>query len=377
MRGSRSADNLLFYSFDMEEMVPKDHPLRAIKRRVDRILLSMDKDFSEAYSTNGRPSIPPERLLKALLIKALYSIASERKLEEAIHFNLLFRWFLDMNPDEAMWTSESFTKNRERFERHELFRKFFDAIVHEAIIEKAASTDHFSVDGTLIRSWASLKSLEPIEPEGEEKSDDDDDNDPGNPWVNFRGKRRTNETHRSRTDPDARLMKKGKGKEAHLSHMAHLLMENRNGLCIDVCTTEANGQAEREAAEAMVNRTWLERLVRPKTLGADAGYDDGKFLRRMESIYRVVPHVPIRRGKIKGEDLKAEARKLGRKRMMQRGYQRSQRIRKRIEEIFGWVKTNAGLARTKFRERWKLNQEMFVTASAWNLLRLIKVCPWN
>lgn len=376
MRGQKEPQNLIFFSMDVEEMIPKDHPLREIKRRVYTIFARMDADFSAAYSRTGRPSIPPERLLGALLLKAFYSIPSDRKLEEAIRFNMLFRWFLSMTPDEPMWTAETFTVNRERFEKHELVRKFFDAVVKDALLEKAASTDHFSVDGTLIRSWASAKSLEPVEQASISKDkDDDDDQDPGNPWVDFRGERRTNETHRSRTDPEARLMKKGHGKEAHLSHMGHFLMENRSGLLMDVYTSEANGLAERDAARAMLSRVRQEHFVMPRTLGADSGYDAGPFLRTVETVHRTVPHVPVRRGPIKSDagSVYTQARLRARRRMRQAGYRTSQRIRKRIEEAIGWVKTVAGLARTKLVGRWKLSQELHIAGAAWNLLRLSRI----
>lgn len=377
MRGDKKAQNLIFFSVDVEQMIPPSHPLRDIKRRTDAILRRMHADFDAAYATGGRPSIPPERLLGALLLKAFYSIPSDRKLEEAIRFNMLYRWFLDMTPDEPMWTAETFTKNRERFEKHELFRKFFDAVVTEALLERAASTDHFSVDGTLIRSWASAKSLEPVAKSGASSNKNDDDGDPpadaGNPWVDFRGERRTNDTHRSRTDPQARLMKKGRGKEAHLSHMGHFLMENRNGLLIDVYTSEANGRAEREAARKMLSRVRMRHLLMPRTLGADTGYDAGPFLRQLWTLHRTVPHIPVRRGAIKGHDVYTEARREARRRMKQVGYAASQRIRKRIEEAIGWTKTVAGLARTKLVGRWKLGQELYIAATAWNLLRLTKI----
>ncbi len=238
MRGNASKQVPMFYMINVEAELPANHPLRAIKRRADAILARMGKDFEAAYSQTGRPGIAPERLLKALLLQALYSIRSEIQLMQAIQFNLLYRWFVDLS-DDPVWTPETFSMNRERFERHDLVRKFFDRIVAEAVIEGYASANHFTVDGTLIRSWASMKSLRPKGAEGLKKTDDDR----GNPTVDFHGETRANATHQSATDPEARLMRKGKGKEAHLCHSGQVLMENRHGLCMDVRVDQADGFA--------------------------------------------------------------------------------------------------------------------------------------
>ena len=250
MRGCVSRQAPLFLVLNVEGRIPAGHPLRSVKARADRILAGMGRDFVAAYSRMGRPGIPPEQLLKALLLQALYSIRSEIQLMQAIEFNWLYRWFIDLPLDGSVWTPETFSMNRERFARHDLVRRFFDRIVAEAITEELVSADHFTVDGTLIRSWASLKSLQPIDGPAETPRDDD----PGNRTVNFHGERRTNATHRSTTDPEAQLARKGKGKEAHLCHSGHVLMENRHGLCLDVMVDAADGTAERRCAQQMLKQ---------------------------------------------------------------------------------------------------------------------------
>jgi transposase len=370
----------VFFSLNVEEMLPKDAPIRDIKRRADRILASMDDLFRAAYKPNGRSSIPPEQMLKAMLLRALHSIPSEIKLMEAIRWNMLHRWFLDMPLDAQVWTPETFSMNRERFERHGLVRAFFEGVVKEAIIEDYASCDHFSVDGTLIRSLASVKSLERVEEQADEEATPADtkpqpnaphDEDPGNPSINFRNERRTNKTHRSRTDSQARLYRKGRGQPAFPTHLGHAMMENRNGLVVDVCVTEANGLAEREAALGMARNVRRRfRKLRVRTLGMDSGYDDGRFLRELEQVHGIVPHVPVRRGAIKGTDAFAQARRKARQRSRNVGWIASQRRRKRIEEVFGWCKTVAGQGRARHVGRWKIEQELRLAAASYNLLRL-------
>ena len=307
-------------------------------------------------------------------MQALYSIRSEIQLCEQIGYNLLYRWFLDMNPSETVWTPEVFCMNRERFDRHGFVRDFFDRVVREGIIEGLASQDHFSVDGSLIQSFASMKSLRPLGSRDTKVSDGSDDDDPSNPTVNFRNERRGNKTHRSIVDPEARLMRKGEGKPAVLSHSLHLLMENRSGLCMDVSVDEANGTAERIEAGGMLDHVWKRHRVRPRTLGADAGYRDGKFLAVVEQAL-IVPHVPVGDGAIVGEDPGAEARRRARRRAKSKGYGHSQRIRKRIEEIFGWCKMVGGLSRARFVGRWKIKLQSQITAAAYNLLRLARLRP--
>jgi len=369
MRGHVSGQGPMFLMINMEDKVPADHPLRAVKRRCDRILADMRRDFNAAYSRLGRPSIPPEQLLKALLLQALYSIRSEILLMQAIDYNLLYRWFLDLPGDEPVWTPETFSMNRERFARHNLLQKFFDRIVAEAITEQLASPDHFTVDGTLIRSWASPKSLVPKDGPPPPKDDD-----PGNPTVDWRGEKRSNATHQSRTDPEARLARKGRGKEAHLYHSGHVLMENRHGLVLAVAVDAADGTAERRCAKAMLKQVRRRHRLRPKTVGMDAGFDDGEFLAEVEAD-GTVPHVPIRAGAIRATDEAGQARRRARRREKSKGYRLSQWIRKRVEEIFGWMKTVGDLARTRFVGRWKIRLEMVITGAAYNLLRLVRLAP--
>lgn len=367
MRGASSKQLPMYFAINVEAELPSNHPLRAIKRRANAILCSMNRDFEAAYSRIGRPGIAPERLLKALLLQALYSIRSEIQLMQAIQFNLLYRWFVDLS-DDPVWTPETFSMNRERFEEHDLVRKFFDRIVSEAVIEGYASTDHFTVDGTLIRSWASLKSLR-LKNGPEPKRTD---GDPGNPTVDFHGEKRRNATHQSATDPESLLARKGKGKEAHLCHSGHVLMENRNGLCMDARVDRADGYAERRCARRMVRHLKRRHSICVETLGMDAAFDDGSFLVELGRL-GIRAHVPVPPVRWRAPDPGTLARDQARQRMRTKGYQISQRIRKRVEEIFGWFKTVGGLARARMVGRWKIAQEMLMTGAAYNLLRLARM----
>ncbi len=264
--------------------------------------------------------------------------------------------------------------NRERFDEHGFVRDFFDRVVREAILEGLVSEDHFSVDGTLIQSFASMKSLRPIGSDDHKVSDGADDDDPGNPTVDFRGQKRSNKTHRSIVDPEARLARKGPGKPARLSHSAHVLMENRNGLCLAIRVDEANGVAERIQSGAMLDHVRRRHGLWPRTLGADAGYKDGKYLDALEQ-FGIVPHIPIGDGPIAGKGDTAQARRRAQRRRTNVGYEISQRIRKRVEEIIGWCKAIGGLARSRFVGRWKLKQQGEVTAAAYNLLRMARLAP--
>jgi len=354
----------MFVVADLESMVPEDHPLRKIKPLVDEELRRLSPRFNEAYSQDGRPSVPPERLIKATLLQALYSIRSERQLCEQIGYNMLYRWFVDMRLDEPVWDHSTFSKNRERLAEHGLMQHFFDGSVARAIQEEAVSDDHFSADGTLIQAWASMKSFRP-------KGEDDDEDSNG--WGGFSGEKRSNETHESKTDPEARLMRKSKGQASMLAHSMHVLMENRHGLLVDVRVAEANGTAEREEAEAMIGRVRKRQHLRPKTLGADKGFDDGAFLRRLEKDHHIVPHVAIREGAIKSHTPEADARRRARRRRRTIGYQISQVVRRRIEPALGWIKGTGGLARTRFVGRWKTQLYAFAAGAAYNFLRLAHV----
>jgi transposase len=371
MRGRSDRQNAMFITLDVEALVPPDHPLRPLKRMADGELGRLQPHFNAAYAKTGRPSIPPEQMIKASLLQALYSIRSERQLCEQIGYNFLFRWFVDLSPEAPAWNHSTFTKNRERFAEHGLLQSFFDGTVAHAIEVQAAGSEHFSVDGTLIQAWGSMKSFrpknEPDDPDGAagEKTD-------ANAWADFKGQKRSNATHRSRTDPEARLARKGPGQAAVLAHSMHLLMDNRHGLLLDVSLAEANGYAEREMAEAMLRRVRKRHGLRPKTLGADAGYDDGGFLMRLENKQKVVPHVPTRPGKIVSQSDEADARRRARRRAKNKGYTLSQRCRKRIEEIFSWMKTVAGMRHVRFVGRWKIQLQAMAAGACYNLMRLAK-----
>jgi len=374
MRGRASEQHGMWVFYDPESLISPKHPLRAVKRRADAVLAGMSAEFDRAYSAMGRPSIPPEMLLKALLLQALHSIRSERMLVEQVGVNLAYRWFLDLAPDAPVWDASTFTRSRERFESHGLLRTFFDRIVAGAYLERLASQEHFSVDGSLIESYASAKSLRPIGSADHRVSDGSDD-DPGNPSVNFRGEKRTNATHRSLTDPEARLMKKADGQPARLSHQLSALMENRYGLLVDLSVAEANGTAEREQALLLLQRSRRRhRLPRRGTLGADGGFYAGEFLAALERA-RVKAHVPVPGGPIDPKGKEAAARLRTRKRMKSAAYAVSQRIRKRIEEIFGWAKQIGGLRRSRHVGRWKLTQTALIVGAAYNLLRLARLQP--
>jgi transposase len=364
----------MFHAFHIEDFVPADHPLRSIKRRADALLKDMSPDFNRAYTKQGAPSIPPERLLKALLLRARHSLRSETQLVEQIGYNFLFRWFLDLQPTDAVWVQETFSMNRQRFEDHGLVRKFFDRVVAEAIVAGLVSDDHFSVDGTLIESYASIKSLRPLETKDQQVRDGADDDDPGNPTINFRGEKRSNQTHRSLTDAEARLARKGNGQPAQLSHSGHVLMENRNGLCLAIAVDDPNGKYERLQAAEMLERTRRRHRLWPKTLGADGNYKEGAFLAALEGD-GITPHVPLPDGPIRGTDEAAAARRRAKRRRQTQGYTISQRVRKRIEELIGWCKTVGGMARAWFRGRWKIQQQAEATAAAYNLLRMARLAP--
>jgi transposase len=377
MRGEKKKQVELFFVIDVESRIRSDHPLRALKSRVDRILREMDEEFAKAYSRMGRPSVPPERLLKAILLMALYSLRSERQLVERIDTDLLFRWFLDMTPEDPAFDATVFTHNRPRLDEHGLTGKFFDAVVREAMNNGLCSDDHFSVDGTMIESMASIKSFRP----NDEKPEDQDSNSfkPRNAEVDFHGEKRSNATHHSRTDPEARLYRKGPGKPALLSHLGHVLSENRNGLIVELTVTEANGTAESDATLEMVDRYMSKHGRKPKTIGADKGYDDKKVLIGLEQ-RGITPHValtdkesadPTTARSDRRDAIESRLRMRGRMRTDE--YRVSQRVRKKVEECYGWLKTIAGLDRSRWVGRWKLQQYMEISSAAYNLLRIQKL----
>lgn len=375
MRRKTDPQAPMFFVFNVEDRIPATHPLRAIKKRVDEELRRMSPLFDQAYAKVGRPSVPPEQLLKAMLLQALYSVRSERQLVERISTDLLFRWFIDMDPAEDVFNHSAFSHNRQRLENFGLVSAFFDGVVRQAMEAGLCSDDHFSVDGTLIQSHASLKSLKPID-DAEDNDDDNNSNDGGkagrNPSVDFHGQRRSNATHRSSTDPEARLYRKGDGQPGILCHSGHALTENRNGLIMAVAVDEANGRSEREQAINMLDDLYARHGVVPDTLGADKGYASGEFLGELAG--RVVhPHVAMPSVPIKGDSDDHERRRAMSRRTQTIGYGISQRRRKLIEEAFGWIKTVAGLTRTPLVGRWKLKIQMTISAAAYNLVRMTRL----
>jgi transposase len=358
MRGGDERTGSLFSYVDLEARVGKDHPLRTIRGVVNEALAALSGEFSAMYSRMGRPSIPPEKLLRAMLLQAFYTIRSERQLMERLEFDLLFRWFVGVGVDDAAWDHSTFSKNRDRLLAGDIAAKFMTVVLHQPRVKRLLSTDHFSVDGTLIEAWASMKSFRPK---------DGSDEPPAlgggrNAEADFHGQKRSNETHASTTDPDARLYRKGSGKEAKLCFMGHALMENRNGLVVDACLTEANGHAERIAALHMIE----PRADRPTpiTLGADKAYDAEDFVNELRSM-NATPHV--------AQNMNGRASAIDGRTTRHAGYIVSQRIRKRIEEVFGWIKTVAGHARTKFRGRDRVGWAFTFAAAAYNLARLPKL----
>ena len=365
MRGDRNLQNPMFFVANSEERLAPGHPLRAIKRQADEGLKAMRRDLEAAYSETGRPSIPPEALLKAMLLQALYSIRSERRRVEALNWSRLYRGFCDLDPDAEVWDATTFTKNREPFERHGLVQKFFERVGAVAWVKRYASNDPFTVEGTLIQSGASRKSFRPKD----EKALGPPDSGSGNPAVNFRGQKRSNETHQSTTDPEARRARKGNSVGAYLGHSGQVRAENRHGLCLDIRVAPADGQAEREMAEAMWRRFRQRHRRQPQTLGGEAGYEAGKFLETVEEDLNIQPHVPISAERVTTPGPEGEARRRRLRRMKTRAYQLSQRARKKVEQVFGGRKQPGGLRKVRQVGRWKIQQVAYRWAAAYNLLR--------
>lgn len=355
MRGDSSYQEAMFSYISPDARVPSTHPIRPIKAMADRVLASLSPVFDRMYSAVGRPSIPPERLLKGELLIALYSVRSRRLFCERLDYDILFRWFLDMSLDEPGFDHSTFSQNSERLLTHAVAQQFFDAVVRLARRDGLLSDEHFTVDGTLIEAWASLKSLKP-----KAKPEAPPPDDPGNPTVNFHGERRGNATHQSTTDPEARLMRKGLGKEAKLCFAGHVLMENRHGLCVDLQITPATGTAERETAVRMLRRQ-ARRGIRPRTLGADKGYHARAFVRQLRR-RGIRPHLARVTGR-RTPGLDARTTQTG-------GYAISQRLRKRIEEIIGWLKTTGGLRRIRVRGVSRTQHTAYLVGAAYNLLRI-------
>jgi len=354
MRGSDERTGALFSYVDLEARVRADHPLRPIRSIVNAALERLSPELAGLYAPVGRPSVPPERLLRALLLQAFYGVRSERQIVERLEYDLLFRWFVGLGIDDETWDQTTFSKNRDRLLAGEVAARFLAEVLADAKVKRLLSTEHFSVDGTLIEAWASLKSFR-------RKDGSDDPPAPGrNGSRDFRGEKRSNDTHASTTDPDARLLRKGPGKEARLCFLGHALMENRNGLIVDACLTPADGHAERVAALAMIE----PRADRPRriTLAADKGYDAEDFVNELRSM-NVTPHVAA---KTAGSAVDGRTTR-------HRGYAASLRIRKRIEEAFGWAKSTAGFARARHRGRDRVGWQFTLAMAAYNLVRLPKL----
>ena len=360
MRGRRRVQTTMLAFVDLEERVPPTHPLRVIKQFADRALAELSPVFDEMYSAGGRPSIPPERLLKASLLISLYSVRSERAFCEELDFQLLYRWFLDMSLMEPSFDPKVFTKNRKRLLKHDVAQQFFAAVVGQAAGLGLLSDEHFTVDGTLIEAAASLKSFRPKD---EPPSQGAEGGTPSNRWVNFHGEQRPNTTHHSTTDPEALLAKKGRGKEARLAYAGHALMENHNGLLVDFQMSTATGTAERDAVPGLIDQA-RERGFRPRTLGADKGYDTTACvadLRERKVTAHVTQNTSGRRSAIDGRTTRHA------------GYAISQRIRKRVEEIFGWMKSVGGFRRTRYRGLENTQMAGYLVATAYNLVRMVKL----
>ena len=358
MRGQQDPQVTMLAFVDLEERVPADHPLRTIRALADSALLRLSCEFDRMYADVGRPSIPPERLLKSSLLIALYSVRSERAFCEQLDYNLLFRWFLGMQLMERSFDPTVFTKNRERLLRHRVGQQLFDEVVREADQRGLLSDEHFTVDGTLIEAAASLKSFKPRDGDPPPT-----DGDSGNPSVDFHGERRSNATHQSTTDPQARLFRKGKGKEARLVFMAHALMENRNGLLTDFLVSEATGTAERDSVPVLLDEA-RERGFHPKTLGADKNYDTRDCVKKMRA-RKVTPHV--------AQNTSGRSSAIDGRTTRHAGYAVSQRLRKRVEEIFGWMKTVGGFRRTRYRGLDRTGLSGYLVATAYNLVRMVKL----
>jgi transposase len=354
MRGHDDQAAHLFSYVSPEQRVPADHPLRAIRQMTDRVLATLSPKFTRMYSSIGRPSIAPEKLLRTLLLQALYTIRSERLLMEPLEYNLLFRWFVGLNIDDPVWDPTVFSKNRDRLLRADVAALFFRAVLDEAKARGLVSDEHFTVDGTLLEAWASLKSFKKVGDEDPPPPPDD----PGNPTVNFHGETRSNRTHASTTDPDAKLARKGRGKEAKLSYTGNVLMENRNGLAVDVLVNPATGTAERDAAFAMAAEIPGDGRV---TIGGDKNYDTAGLVDDWRDL-NVTPHV--------AQNDNGRRSAIDKRTTRHKGYQISQRKRKRVEEIFGWLKTVGGLRKLRHRGLERVAWMFTFAVAAYNLVRL-------
>jgi transposase len=364
MRGTDERSGSLFSYVDLEARVRKDHPLRTIREIANAALNGLSKDFDRLYTDFGRPGIAPEKLLRAMLLQAFYGVRSERQLMERMEFDLLFRWFVGLGVDDPVWDHSTFSKNRDRLLEGEIAAKFLDAILAQPKVKQLLSSDHFSVDGTLIEAWASIKSFR-----RKDRRDNDNDGPGRNSERSFHKEKRSNETHESTTDPDARLYKKGDGQPAKLCYMGHVLMENRYGLAVRGQVSQAGGTAERDEALKLIDRH-RNRRKRRITLGADKAYDVAAFVQELRS-RAVTAHIAID-GHVRKSGKPRKTAIDGRT-LRHAGYVVSQHCRKRIEEVFGWIKSSAGLAKVKLRGRRRVDATFSMALAAYNLVRLPKL----
>jgi transposase len=354
MRGNDQQQSHVFSYLSPEQRVRKDHPLRPIRRMVDEILKQLSPQFDKMYAKVGRPSIPPEQLLRAQLLQLFYSVRSERLLMEEMDYNILFRWFVGLNLDDPVWDATVFTKNRDRLLEAEVAKEFLGRVVGRARENGWTSDEHFTVDGTLLEAWAGMKSFQ-----AKDRKSSPPPGDGGNPTVNFHGEKRSNQTHESKTDPDALLARKGAGKEAKLSYSGNLLVENRNGLIVSSLVWEATGTAERDAAMTMLQDVRGRKRV---TVGGDKGFDTAEFVRECRNM-RVTPHVAQNLARRGGSAIDGRT-------AQQAGYRISQKKRKRIEECFGWLKTIALLRKVRHRGTLKVDWMFTFACAAYNLVRM-------
>jgi transposase len=355
MRGHDYQQSAAFSYLSPEDRVPVDHPLRPIREMVDIALAALSPVFSRIYSTTGRPSIAPEKLLRALLLQVLFTVRSERLLIEQLQYNILYRWFVGMDMDEPVWVPTVFSKNRDRLLEGDIARALFVEVLAQAESEDLLSDERFSVDGTLIEAWASQKSFQRKDGSGAPPAD----NDPGNPTVNFHGEKRSNETHASTTDPDARLARKSGSHEAKLAYCGNVMIENRNGLVVDAELLICSGTAERDAARMMIGSLEGSQRI---TVGADKGYDTKEFVQDLRDM-NATPHVAQNQKRPGGSAIDGRTTR-------HEGYKISQMKRKRIEEVFGWMKTVGSLRKTRHRGVFKVGWVFTFTATAYNLVRM-------
>jgi transposase len=360
MRGEERRQRAMLMVVNLEQRVAQGHPLRRIKQVTEAVLKRLSPRFERMYSAVGRPSIPPERLLKASLLMALYTVRSERMFCEQLDYNLLFRWFLDLDLDEPSFDHSSFSANRARLLAHEVADEFFYGVVEQARALGLLSGEHFTVDGTLIEAWASLKSFRRKDQGPGEPPDDR-----GNPTVNFRGERRSNQSHQSSTDPESLLARKGAGKEAKLCYSGNALAENRNNLLIDFMVEPADGAAERRAGVVMLQASLAGS--RRITVAGDRGFDTRDFITECRAL-NVTPHAAQNHARPGGSALDTRTTR-------HPGYSVSQRMRKRIEEVFGWMKTIGGLRKTRYRGRERVQMHAYLVAAAYNLIRIARLAP--